>query len=322
MLYTKQERVVSTAMNEMIQPELPFSIKEIERDGIVMGVLSDGTPYLTGRGLARMCGVENSVIFRLTNNWQDEKYKPRGQQLQKILSRHGYDKESLFTKTMGPNGETHAYTDAVCMSFLEYYAFDAQQVNNETARNNYRLLATQSFRAFIYSQVGYNPEIRLAESWKNFEKRVLLNASVPVGYFSIFREMADFIVQLIRGGIIINEHTIPDISVGIAWAKLWTDKNYDSVYGERIKHPHFYPENYPQAAAEIYAWIYPDKALPVFRKWLQSEYTSKRFQKYLENKVAQGFIEGGNVPVIMNAVTGKNAIVAGKLPTSKMLKNK
>ena len=56
-------------MNEMIQPELPFLIKGIERDGIVMGALSDGTPYLTGRGLARMCGVENSVIFRLPNNW-------------------------------------------------------------------------------------------------------------------------------------------------------------------------------------------------------------------------------------------------------------
>src|SRR5690348_17265251 len=31
--------------------------KQIEIDGVGMGVLSDGTAFLTGRGLARLCGV-------------------------------------------------------------------------------------------------------------------------------------------------------------------------------------------------------------------------------------------------------------------------
>lgn len=307
-------------MNEMIQPELPFTIKEIDKNGIVMGVLSDGTPYLTGRGLARMCGVDNAVIFRLSNNWADEKSKPRGQQINSILLRHGYNYPQLFTKITGPNGENNAYTDAVCMSLLEYYAFDAAQANNETAKNNYRLLASLSFRKFIYDEVGYNPDARLSESWQNFEDRLLLNASCPLGYFSIFREMADFLVQLIRGGIIVNQHTVPDISVGQAWAKYWTDHNFDEKYGTRVKHPHFYPKDYPQAAAEVSAWIYPDVALPVFRRWLQEEYTSKRFQAYLENKVAQGCIEAGNVPVIMGAVTGKNTILPGTMPAARLLK--
>ncbi len=306
-------------MNEL-QPELPFSIKEIEKNGIVMGVLSDGTPYLTGRGLARMCGIDNAVIVRLSNNWAEEKNKPRGQQINSILLRHGYDAPQLFTKTMGLSGETNAYTDAVCMSLLEYYAFDASQIDNETARNNYRLLASQSFRKFIYDEVGYNPDVRLSESWKNFEARTLLNASVPIGYFSIFREMADFLVQLIRGGIIINQHTVPDISVGMAWGRYWTDNRFDEKYGLRVKHPHFYPEGYPQATVDVYAWIYPDGALPVFRRWLQEEYTSKRFQNYLEGKVTQGYIEAGNVPVIMGAVTGKNNILPGTMPASKLLK--
>lgn len=307
-------------MNEMIQPELPFSIKEIEKNGIVMGVLSDGTPYLTGRGLARMCGIDSALIFRITNNWPEEKEKPRGKQIQKLLLKHEYDKPVLFTKTIGPSGETNAYTDSVCMSFLEYYTFDATQVDNSIARDNFRLLASLSFKKFIYSEVGYNPELRLAESWKNFEQRVLLNASVPIGYFSIFREMADFLVQLIRGGIIISEHTIPDISVGKAWAKFWNDKKYENIYGARIKHPHFYPDNYPQAVAEIYAWIYPDRALHIFRRWLQEEYTSKRFEHYLESKVSQGEIEAGNVPVIMDAVTEKNKILPGTMPMNKLLK--
>lgn len=309
-------------MNEMIQPELPFPIKEIEKNGIVMGVLSDGTPYLTGRGLARMCGVDNAVIVRLSNNWAEEKTKPRGQQINSILLRHGYSNPQLFTKITGPSGENNAYTDAVCMSLLEYYAFDASQTNNETARNNYRLLASLSFRKFIYDEVGYNPDARLSESWQNFESRMLLNASCPLGYFSIFREMADFLVPLIRGGIIVNQHTVPDISVGQAWGKYWADHNFDAKYGSRIKHPHFYPKDYPQSAAEVYAWVYPDEALPIFRRWLQQEYTSKRFQTYLENKVAQGCIEAGNVPVIMGAVTGKNTILPGTMPGTRLLKER
>lgn len=32
--------------------------KEVEIDGIGMGVLTDGTPYLNARGLARMCGPD------------------------------------------------------------------------------------------------------------------------------------------------------------------------------------------------------------------------------------------------------------------------
>lgn len=48
------------------QSQMPlFPVTEVEVDGISMGVLSDGTPYLTMRGLARMCGIDNSVLLRL-----------------------------------------------------------------------------------------------------------------------------------------------------------------------------------------------------------------------------------------------------------------
>lgn len=43
-----------------------FSVTEVEIDGIQMGVLSDGTPYLTLRGLARMCGIDHAALLRLT----------------------------------------------------------------------------------------------------------------------------------------------------------------------------------------------------------------------------------------------------------------
>lgn len=52
------------------QLELEIKIaRQKEINGVGMGVLSDGTPYLTGRGLARLCGVDSSRISELTNDW-------------------------------------------------------------------------------------------------------------------------------------------------------------------------------------------------------------------------------------------------------------
>lgn len=51
--------------------------KETEIQGVGMGVLSDGTPFLTQRGLARLCGVENRHIGTIGLEWNDENQKPR-----------------------------------------------------------------------------------------------------------------------------------------------------------------------------------------------------------------------------------------------------
>src|SRR5947209_16586829 len=50
------------------QPSL-FVDKEKEIDGVGMGVLSDGTAFLTGRGLARLWGVSNARIVELGQEW-------------------------------------------------------------------------------------------------------------------------------------------------------------------------------------------------------------------------------------------------------------
>lgn len=55
--------------------------REIEVDGIGMGVLSDGTAYLTGRGLARMCGIEQRVVFEMTNGWLNGQPGSRDQRI-------------------------------------------------------------------------------------------------------------------------------------------------------------------------------------------------------------------------------------------------
>lgn len=76
------------------QAEL-FPVKELEVDGVQMGVRSDGTPYLTMRGLARMCDIDHSVLNRLANNWHDERLKPRGQRIAQLLAAQGHSTHQL-----------------------------------------------------------------------------------------------------------------------------------------------------------------------------------------------------------------------------------
>lgn len=50
---------------------------EREIDGVGMGVLSNGAAFLTLRGLARMCGIDHSMVIRITGEWVETPLKPR-----------------------------------------------------------------------------------------------------------------------------------------------------------------------------------------------------------------------------------------------------
>src|SRR4051812_28045359 len=47
--------------------------KQTEIQGIGMGVLKDGTPFLNQRGLARLCGIENAHIGTNSSQWNARK---------------------------------------------------------------------------------------------------------------------------------------------------------------------------------------------------------------------------------------------------------
>lgn len=275
-----------------IQAELPLecpSAKFAEIEGIQMGVLNDGTPYLTERGLARLCGVHSKTISDLGSNWQDERQKPRGKKIEQLIGQQNASSARLFAKTEQAGQKINAYPDYVCMAILEYYAFDADGVDKEDAQRNFRLLARKSLRDFIYERVGFDPAASKLESWRHYHDRILLN-KLPAAYFSVFREIADIVVAAIDGGLIIDSHTIPDGSVGSHWAKHWKAKKLSERYGERKKYPHEYPEYFPQSAANVEANIYPLAALGEFRIWLENEYLPKNFPSYLDGKVKQGFL--------------------------------
>lgn len=280
---------------------------EGEFDGIQMGVLADGTPYLSIRGLARMCGVEHSQIVRLTAAWQDIPAKPREQKIKELVRAQGADDSVAFHAIQRNGTIHHIVLPAVCMAVLEYYAFEAKGVDSAHAANSFRLLARKGFQEFIYAQVGYNPTGAPSIAWQQFHDRVSLSYhTVPDGYFSVFKELADLTVTLIRAGANLGSEFIPDISVGIHWGKHWTSNNLDVVYGQRQKYEHNYPLYFPQAASNPQQpYCYPDEALAEFRDWIKKEYHAKKMPNYLLDKVKQGQITSVQANAAIEAVTPK-----------------
>lgn len=292
-----------TLSAEQQSQALLFPVKEVEFEGVAMGVLSDGTPYLHLRGLAKLCGVDSGMLSRLVGNWEEERLKPRGKKIAELLRAQGFEGNKLFLLTRGPGGETPAYTDAVCMALLEYYAFDANQGSPEIAQKHFRLLARTTFRDYIFKGCGYNPDAHLPESWRTFHERILLNDQVPVGYFSIFREIADLQVHMIKAGCQLDSHTMLDGSVGGTWGRYWETEALAAKYGERLKHPHTFPEWYPQAAVNpVQAWIYPVMSLGEFKTWLYQTYVQEKFPPYLNTKVKQDRILPTRAQQLINAV--------------------
>lgn len=100
-------------------------VKEGEVNGINMGVLSDGTPFLSSRGVARLVGQAPSSIITLVSKWEEEKTKPRGSKIAQILREQGADDTRIHVEVVLNGVKTNAIDDATCLAILEYYAFDA-----------------------------------------------------------------------------------------------------------------------------------------------------------------------------------------------------
>ncbi len=268
--------------------------KEMEIDGIGMGVLSDGTPYLTGRGLARMCGIDNATLVETAGNWASRNFRPREMKIIDILGQEGAALRPPYIEIQVDGTVHNAYADAVCMAFLEYYAFEAGSNCKAVARENYRLLARQSFREYIYAKVGYRRANDGLEVWTQFHDRVSLNyETVPPGYFSIFKEAADIIVSMISAGADIGKAFVPDISIGQHWSRHWKSSNLSALYGERQKYEHAYPEYFPQAESNPQTpFCYPDAALGEFRRWMREVYRVQMLPRYLESKIQSGQMPG------------------------------
>lgn len=272
------------------QPELFKVERQDEIDGVEMGVFENGIPFLTESGLSRMCGINRKVLNRLAANWIRERKKPRGMKIYDLLEQSGYTEDSLFIQSENNGILINAYSEPVCLALLEYYAFVVDEPRSQ-AVSAFRALARTTFRSFIYNAVGYHPNQKVIDSWQHFHDRIdITMGAVPAGYFSVFREIAGMIVPMIRADIIISDKVVPDISVGQAWSKFWTDNNL-AKYGDRVKYDHEYPPYYPQAKSNPQtAYAYPDEVLGIFRAWLREEYIVSKLPAYLVRQTKRGML--------------------------------
>lgn len=285
------------------QARLDLSIKASkEIDGIGMGVLSDGTAYLTARGLAKLCGVEHTTILDISNTWPESVQSPKVTKIKEILYKHHKPvNDAAHYEILEKNVLTHAYPDYVCIAILEYYAFEAGQHTKTVALQNFRHLAGVALKTFIYNKVGYDPA-QISNCWAPLLERMSSTAgSVPVGYFGIFKETVDLAVSLGEVGLYVDQGFIHDISVGQAWSVYWKNNNLNSKYGARITYNHEYPESFSQFYSNPQeARAYPEESLPEFRRWLREEYIrGGKLRAYLLGKTKQ---QG------LPAITADNAI--------------
>lgn len=293
--------------NTLAQYSLDLQIaNEREVDGVEMGVLNNGDAFLTLRGLARMCGVDPSTIVRITEGWQGDPLRPRERKIRELVKAQGADDAIAFYAVVKDGVVHHVFPDAVCMAVLEYYAFETASPNDHAAKS-YRRLARKGFVEFIYELVGYKAEETSIAAWRQFHDRVSLSyQTVPAGYFSIFKELADLMVTLIRNGADLGPHFVPDISVGIAWSKYWVNESLEVLYGERLRYEHNYPGYFPQAASNPQQpYCYPDDALGEFRKWVRESYLPQQFPNYLSGKVKQGQIPAPAATAAVEAFKAK-----------------
>ena len=292
--------------SDSVQPMFEFIVDcQTEKQGIGMGVLTDGTPFLNQRGLARLCGVENAHIGTISSQWDDDPAKPRIALIKGLLAKRGIETSTAHVKVTEQNGKKYfAYPADICLAVLEYYAFEAGNNERPEARNNYRLLAGTALKDFIYTQVGYDPDNNLPERWKVFHDRVTLNSDVPNGYFSVFKEIADLIVTLGRHGVHIDASFVPDISVGRLWSRYWTDQNLEQAFGERKQYDHNYPEYFPQAASNPQpSYCYPEQALGAFRKWVREAYIGDgALKNYLQNQSRSGNLPHSFTQLALKAI--------------------
>jgi len=299
------------------QKQIPLDLGvEVQRDinGIEMGVLENGIPYLTQRGLSGVTGAARSQIQAVTKEWEDHYddqvlTKDRISFFKQYLLSNGFNEKSLHIETI-QNGTIHyAYPDVVCMAFLEYYAFESK-AESSIALSSYRKFAAFGLRRFIYEALDYTP----GDKWKYHNDRVsILKDSAPIGHFTIFQEITGLVVDLIAADLTVNHKTVPDISVGMAWGKFWTDNNLESQFGPRIQYEHNYPNYYPQALSNPQKPnAYPDIALPLFRKWFKQEYLLTKFPSYILTKAK--LLPGGTAEAlqISEMFKGKALLPPGK----------
>ncbi|HCR2981069.1 TPA: hypothetical protein ON183_005599 [Serratia marcescens] len=275
--------------NQIALPLVPIK-HQIGDDGFEVGVMSDGTPYLTASSLAFICGSARSNIITLVSDWQNMRHNPRGQAISQIIIRNGGDPSQSLHKEIRVKGTVyHAIPADICMAVLEYFAFDSKS-QSDIARDNYRNLATQSLKEFIYKRTGYKATGALPAHLARYTKN---RAKIPYTHFSMLNEITlSLIAPLEEAGYTLPDNLIPDISEGRMFCA-WLRKNRNVE-----------PKNFPRYKHEyldgrvVDACLYPIEFMDDFRRHFHEEWLAKRAPDYFKERdsLALEFVESLMLP--------------------------
>lgn len=137
---------------ESVTEATPLSIVAYsEHDGIGMGLLSNGEAYLTQRGLAALCGVQNAHIGNIGRDWHLD--KPRILAVRARLARFGDHREDPHRVLTFNGRRLYCYDLAVCQAILDYYAVDVGAKAQAEAVANRSRFRGDGLKAFILSHL-------------------------------------------------------------------------------------------------------------------------------------------------------------------------
>ena len=167
--------------------------------------------------------------------------------------------------------------DIALSIILKYYAYKAKRTT-EQAERFYDAMSAIGIRTWIQQQLGWNSTLSLAPFW--YQRLVLFRSQnkVAPGYFSIFEETITLVSDLETAGYIIPDNAIPDISIGLCWAKHLRSEEIEPNE-VAVTYPHQYPDG-----RKVDANAYPEEMLPKFRKWFRETYKPVKLPAYLGNK--------------------------------------
>lgn len=278
-------RSLKTMPTTALLPIHPEVIPAVEVSGlpIAVGILPDGTPFMSGRELARACGISNSTLVGWGEASPQVGERHRAGKLANLLATYRYQGDRLFipipdgTK-FGGRANVSAYPYQVCLAFLDYYAFEA---NKEEARNSLRLLSEKQLPQSICAVVDEPASTAVTQEsiepkFDPFRRRPL-RQGIPIGYFSMEQI---FTPEQLRSLLPAELHTALLANIDKAWNRYWNIQQLSQQYGDRFPIPQPRLNNW----AQLRQYVYPSAALEAFKSWLTLHYIPERYPSYLQRK--------------------------------------
>ena len=118
-----------------------------EFDGIGMGRLSNGEAFVTQRGLAALCGVQNAHIGTISRDWTSAKVRIAAIRARLPEARAEAHKVLTFA-----GHRLYCYDTEVAKAVMGYYAQDAGAHAHEEARRNRARFKGDRLAGFIKAQ--------------------------------------------------------------------------------------------------------------------------------------------------------------------------